>query len=137
MKKLILAIVALGAFSASATHYSWTDFDLNQRAMLTLGKYASKEDAKQAGVAAISQIEAGQLMGLNKKIRYIGGNDDCKSLWSNNVAKAVGNFIARRGEYARVRMGFSISESFSSDGTALYSAKVDGFMPCLAPQDDD
>ncbi|MEO0334844.1 MAG: hypothetical protein AAF202_00510 [Pseudomonadota bacterium] len=137
MKKLILAMIALGAFSASAVHYSWQDFDLTQRVSLTLGKYASKEDAKLAGVQAISQIEAGNLMSYNKKMRYIGGNDDCKSLWNNRTAQAVGNFIARRGQYAKVDLGFQIGESFAADGTALYTTGVSGFMPCLAPQDDD
>ena len=30
MKTLMIALLALGSISASAMHYSWTDFDLRQ-----------------------------------------------------------------------------------------------------------
>jgi hypothetical protein len=80
MKKLFLALVAMGAVSANAGVYNWTDFETNQKVMLNLGDYDSKEVAQQASVAAISLIEAGNLAQVHKKMRYIGGDEDCKSL---------------------------------------------------------
>ena len=140
MKKLLVAILALGTLSSAsafAIHYSWTDFELNQRVMLNLTGFSSTEDASQAAVATIADIEAGNLMGVNKKMRYIGADDDCRDLWNNRTAQAVGEFIARRGQYAKVSMGFTLATSYDSQGNPSVTAKLGGRIPCLAPQDDD
>lgn len=142
MKKLLVAILVMGAFNATAAsygrhNYGPFDFDLQQRVMVTLSGFASAEDAVQAAVSTIADIEAGDLMSVNKKMRYIGDDGECKSLWNNWNAEAVGEFIAARGQYAKVELGFTLGTSYDSQGNASVSAKIAGRIPCLNPQSDD
>lgn len=135
MKTLLIALLTVAGFSASASSYGphnlgWTDFVSKERFTLTVGGYETPEAAKAAAVATIADVLNGNLSAVANKM-----NQDlnvCKDLaFNSTLSQALGEYIAERGEYLYMSAGFTVETGYSADGTPSSWANIKGFIPCV------
>ena len=128
MKNAMLLII-LGTFvGISAQAKSFTDFD-KTLIKYRLSGYSTPEQAQSASVASLNDI----LNGILPTKTMIQSNDeDCKDVNNFWSKKDISKYIKKRGKYSGVRAhGFKLSESFDSQGNAVYSSWVRATIPCL------
>jgi len=131
MLSVLGLFVSLSAQAMS--NYNFTDFYKTLVKYRTSG-FSTPEQAQQAAMNSMDNLLNGT---LPAKRMMQSNRKKCSDVNSATSRRAISKYIQKRGKYSGVRAhGFKLSESFDSQGNAMYSALVKATIPCLKDKKD-